>query len=301
MTARVNRRVAFPAVLRLDDLWVWDSWVADDGDAYHLFFLQAARTLGDPRLRHGAATIGHATSRDLVDWDYQGEALGPVRDGWDDRALWTGSVARGDDGIWRLYYTAISRAGQPVYDQRIGLAESDDLVRWRRVGDGPLLEADPRWYVDEAWRDPFVFRDPGGDGWHMLITARDRQHHGVLAHARSPDMRAWETGPPVCGPAGSGVLEVPQARLVDGRPLLVFTREGELCTWSVVGESLAGPWDLAAARPFRREPDLFAAPLVQRRDGSWAFLGFRNLEARGIDAFEIVDPIPVRLEGGGLV
>jgi beta-fructofuranosidase len=23
---------------------------------------------------------------------------------WDDLALWTGSVARGDDGVWRLFY-----------------------------------------------------------------------------------------------------------------------------------------------------------------------------------------------------
>ena len=25
------------AVLRLDDYYVWDSWVADDGDLYHLW------------------------------------------------------------------------------------------------------------------------------------------------------------------------------------------------------------------------------------------------------------------------
>jgi beta-fructofuranosidase len=40
---------------------------------------------------------------------------------------------------------------------------------------------------------------------------------------------------------------------------------------------------------------------VQRRDGGWALLGFRNTEPEGVFAFEIVDPIPVRLEGGRLV
>ena len=63
----------------------------------------------------------------------------------------------------------------------------------------------------------------------------------------------------------------------------------------MLGESPLGPWDIAAARPFEDEPDLFAAPLVQRRDGSWALLGF--LEGA---AFEIVDPIPVELTGGTL-
>ena len=53
-------------MLRLEDHWVWDSWIADDGDLYHLFFLQAPRSLVDPGKRHTAATVGHATSRDLV-------------------------------------------------------------------------------------------------------------------------------------------------------------------------------------------------------------------------------------------
>jgi beta-fructofuranosidase len=64
---------------------------------------------------------------------------------------------------------------------------------------------------------------------------------------------------------------------------------------------MLGPWNLADARPFEAEPGLFAAPLVQRRDGSWALLGFRNTEPEGAPAFEIVDPIPVRLEDGRLV
>ena len=40
---------------------------------------------------------------------------------------------------------------------------------------------------------------------------------------------------------------------------------------------------------------------MQQRDGSWALVGFRNLEPEGILSFEIIDPVPVRLEDGGLV
>ena len=64
-------------MLRLPDQWIWDSWVADDGERFHLYFLQAPRALGDPTLRHAAARIGHATSFHLVDWTYHGVALGP--------------------------------------------------------------------------------------------------------------------------------------------------------------------------------------------------------------------------------
>jgi len=312
-------------MLRLPDDWVWDSWIADAGDLYHLFFLKAPRALKDPGLRHTAATIGHATSEDLTRWQVRDDALLPAAKRWDDLALWTGSVARDGDGPWRLYYTALSSSpGHGVRDQRIGMAESDDLEAWRRVGDRPLVSPDPRWYrtldedaaVSETWRDPFVFRDAGGDGWHMLITARandaPRLRDGVLAHARSADMLTWELQAPLTEPAGFGQIEVPQVRCVDGQWLLAFTchpqeqsreqiaRFGPFSTWYVLGESPTGPWNLAEARPFRAEPKLFAAPLVQQRDGTWAFVGFRNQEPEGILSFELLDPIPVALTAGEL-
>jgi beta-fructofuranosidase len=312
-------------VLRLPADWLWDSWIADDGLRYHLFFLRAPRAPADPGRRHTTAAIGHATSRDLVDWTVHDDALRPAEDGWDDLALWTGSVVCGDDGIWRMYYTGLStRPGHGVRDQRIGLAESDDLFHWRRVPGATLPAPDRRWYrtldedpaASETWRDPFVFRDPAGDGWHMLVTARARAaprlSDGVLAHARSDDLRIWELGPPLTEPAGFGQLEVPQVRTVDAQPLLLFTchpeeqsaeqtaRFGKFSTWYVTGEDTTGPWDIATALPFRGEPTLFAAPLVHRRDGTWAFLGFRNREPEGILSFELVDPIAVAFRDGEL-
>jgi beta-fructofuranosidase len=311
-------------MLRLTTDWVWDSWIADDGELYHLFFLKAPSSLEDPALRHERATVGHATSRDLVTWDYLGETFGPAESGWDDLAIWTGSVVRGDDGRWHLFYTALStERGHGMKDQRIGHAVSTDLHRWERVGDSPVVSPDPRWYTtldddpeaSETWRDPFVFRDPDGDGWHMLITARAsgaaRHDDGIVGHARSSDLYSWEVEPPLSEPGhGFGQLEVLQVRLVDGQPFLIFTchpqemtqsrldRSGMFCTWIVPGRAVTGPWDLAAARPLTADPSLFAAPLVQRRDGTWAFLGFRNTEAEGILSFEIIDPLGVRLATG---
>jgi beta-fructofuranosidase len=127
-------------------------------------------------------------------------------------------------------------------------------------------------------------------------------------------MRTWELQPPLTRPgAGFGQIEVPQVRVIDGQPLLVFSchpeeqsaarqaRFGHFCTWSVPGESVAGPWDVAAARPFEGEPSLFAAPLVRHREGGWALFGFLNTEPEGHVAFELLDPIPVELRDGALV
>lgn len=69
------------------------------------------------------------------------------------------------------------------------------------MGDRPLLEADPRWYgtlglpedpvASETWRDPFVLRDPGGDGWHMLITARGKDHGWTTGSSGTRAASTW--------------------------------------------------------------------------------------------------------------
>lgn len=303
-------------MLRLADHWVWDSWTADDGERFHLFFLKAPRSLGDLTLRHTHASVGHATSTDLTHWALQPDVLAPSAGGWDDLAIWTGSVVRGDDGRWRLFYTALStRYG--TCDQRIGVALSEDLTTWARASERPVVAPDPALYkASDTWRDPFVFKDPDGGGWHMLITARKqgapRLRDGVLGHARSHDLATWELQPPLTEPAGFGEFEVAQAHVIDGQPLLLFTchpdqqapeqleRFGRFSAWSAPGASLTGPWDIAAARPFEAEPDLYAAQLVQHRDGRHALLGFLHREDEGIDSLAIVDPIPVALVDGTL-
>ena len=193
-------------MLRLAREWVWDFWFADDGRLFHIYYLQAPRALGDPGLRHRHATIGHATSRDLVYWSQAGQVLGPAAaPAFDDTATWTGSVLRAPDGTWYMFYTG-TRLVEGGCVQRIGLATSADLYDWRRHPASPVLAADSRWYersgngiLDETWRDPWVFADPGGHGWHMLLTARAAQgpddDRGVVGHARSADLVRWEACP----------------------------------------------------------------------------------------------------------
>ncbi|MCF1595204.1 glycosyl hydrolase family 32 [Streptomyces muensis] len=303
-------------MLHLPDAWVWDSWYArDDQDRHHAFFLRASRSLLDPERRHERAHVGHAVSADLRTWQLTADALVPA-DGpaWDDLAIWTGNVVRGPDRRWYLFYTGVTQ-GDGRLVQRIGLAISDDLVTWRRHGNAPLVEPDATWYEDcdatdragEAWRDPWVFPDPGGSGWHMLITAHSKAGpsgaRGVIGHAQSPDLLHWEVRPPLTEPAGFGHLEVPQVAVVDGQPLLLFcTNLSENDTSSrilaVPGPSVTGPWDIAQARPVP-VPNLYAARLVQDVDDSWHLIGFLE-EREGRFAGELSDPVPVRYSAGTL-
>jgi len=167
-------------VLTLATHWIWDFWLADTDTEYHLFFLQAPRE-GDPDQRHWKTSVGHAVSTDLTQWRVVANALTPSTEpAFDDLATWTGSVVRGDDRSWYLFYTGLSRADDGQV-QRVGLATSTDLMTWRKHGADVLVSADPRWYHQlddsgeaEAWRDPWLLRDPEGDGWHMLVTATAR-------------------------------------------------------------------------------------------------------------------------------
>ncbi|MGN9908895.1 glycosyl hydrolase family 32 [Phytohabitans sp. LJ34] len=302
-------------MLRLPDHWVWDSWYArDDDGVWHAFFLRASRALLDPERRHHRATIGHAVSTDLRDWRLLPDALVAAdTPAWDDLALWTGSTVRGPDGRWYMFYTGVSRAERGLV-QRVGLAISDDLTTWHRHGTGPVVEADPTWYelldpaawYEQAWRDPWVFPDPDGGGWHMLLTARlgtgPAASRGVVGHATSPDLLHWTVRPPLSDPAGFGHLEVLQAAVVDGQPLLLFctnAHAGGHRIWVVPGRSVTGPWDLGAARPFPH-PHLYAPRLVPDGD-AWVVIGFLD-RVDGAFVGELCDPIPVRYHpAAGLV
>jgi beta-fructofuranosidase len=308
-------------MLRLTGAWVWDFWLADDGRDFHLFFLQAPRDLGDPDARHHHVCVGHAASSDLRDWTVRCDAIRPAAGpAFDDIGTWTGSVIRGSDGTWFMFYTGIGSA-ERARKQRVGLATSGDLEHWTRYPGSPVSESDPRWYEQlqdalpgEAWRDPWVFADPGGDGWHMLLTARSREgpadQRGVLGYARSRDLVRWQAQPPLSRPgSGFGHLEVPQAELVDGRPLLIFSclatdmpaarrRAGAGGIWCLPSPSLLGPFDTSRAVRMTGE-SLYSGRLVRDRAGQWVLLAFRNRGPDGRFVGELTDPMPVRWAAGG--
>lgn len=302
--------------LRLDDRWIWDSWYVWDGDLCHAFYLCASRGLRNAHERHRAPSIGHAVSRNLVEWTVLPDALAPSHQpGFDSWTTWTGSTVRGDDGVWRMFYTGSSREDGGLI-QRIGLATSDDLVTWTKAP-RPVIEADPLWYEtleqqtwpDQAWRDPWVFKRPNESGWSMLITARHRegdpQTRAAVGLATSENLTTWNVGAPLSSPdQGFGQYEVLQYEEVDGVAVIVFCcgwrelaparREslGKIdATYSlVVNRELEG-LDFTKARPFL-DAVVYAGRLVQKRTGEWFLIGFLN-EVDGVFVGELSDPIPV--------
>lgn len=314
-------------VLALKDHFVWDSWYIHDGSRYHCFFLKAPRAIGDPELRHFNVSYGHATSTDLTTWDHLGECFQPSEDGWDNYTVWTGSVVRGDDDLWHLYYTG-TRQGEHGLPQRLGHATSSDLHNWVRVGDGFILDlegpnahhyentfAEGFWH-DRAMRDPWVMRDPDGDGWLMYFTARasniaEANAAGCIGFATSPDGYDWTLQPPVFT-GGYGQLEVPQVFEKGGVWYCLFccaadhlSQAQEATTPAVtgnhylIGDSPRGPWRIAPGfldgdMPCRR----YAARIVDTSDGM-VIMGFADRPNGGDFVGHIMDPDPVEITADG--
>jgi beta-fructofuranosidase len=311
--------------LRLPDKWVWDFWLARDAQ-HHVFYLQAPRSLHRSELRHHNASIGHAISSDMRRWSVLPDALHPGPAGsWDDLATWTGSVID-HAGSWHMLYTGINRSERGLI-QRIGLAVSDDLIRWTKHPANPVLEADGRWYEllesvrwrDQSWRDPYLFVDPLGNGFRVLITARTRDGAvdgaGVLAHARSSDLIHWEVLPPLT-PAGEfAQVECPQLIPLADRYLILFSclaedhssvRTQRLGTGGVTGTyvfsapKLDGPYSASATpiEPTNGLGSLYAGKLVESEPSGWGFMAFRGAGDRGFVG-ELTDPLPVQITDDG--
>lgn len=303
----------------LPDRWVWDSWFADDGERFHLFYLNAPRALVDPQLRHRNAVIGHATSTDLRSWQDHGVVLRPGRPGdFDATATWTGCVVPTADG-WRMFYTGSVFLDPQEHTniETIGAADSPDLEGWTKDA-MPPLRADPRWYEtladwswpEEAWRDPWVFFEDGR--WHMLITARarivgeaeDPRDRGVVGHATSADLSSWAVQPPLSAP-GSGFahLEVLQPFRFGGRQFVLFSCDRAHLAGARRDDRVGGVWvaprDPATGRyavedaRLLHDESLYAARLVRGRDGSSLLIGFENTGDDGGFGGRISDPIPL--------
>jgi beta-fructofuranosidase len=323
-------------VLSLKHKWIWDFWFVEPEDAddglWHVYFLQADKTLPHPDDRHRNVTQGHATSQDLVNWTHKGQCFAPsATKAWDDWTTWTGSVVKDDAGLWHLFYTGTMRDLAGMH-QRIGHATSKDMHSWERVGDGLCLdltgpnahlyeEYTPGHWHDRAMRDPWVMKNLGG-GWMMVFTARvpgrkEPNNGGALGFATSPDLNTWTLQKPLYDGGDFGQLEVPQLFERGGKWYCVF------CTssthWSqqfqranrnltpvtgthyLIADHHMGPWHAApgfldGAMP----PNRYSGKIVEH-DGKLWLLGF--LDSPGGTPFvgEVSNPVPVEVDAHGLL
>ena len=312
--------------LHVEDKWVWDFWFARDEADYHIFYLQAPRSLENPDLRHWHTTIGHAISKDLIHWEILPDALVPSKhaDVFDNLTVWTGSIIK-QDNTWYMFYTGTKREEQGKV-QRIGMAISEDLMYWRRHQDNPIMVIDPHWYelldesiwYEQAWRDPWVFEYDGR--FHALITARTNKGtpdtRGVIGYACSVDLLHWEVKPPITKPGEFSYFEVPNLTCINNKWYLIFCVEAEKYSKQRMKRlgyrQLSGTHYMIAEHPlgpFHAFPDdvlladvkasYYSGKIIQNPVGHWVLLASIQF-GRG-DGFigDISDPILIKVGGDG--
>ena len=305
-------------MFNLEGRRIGDAWYYATGDAVHVYFLTK------PEGSDTGLDIGHAVSRDLVSWEYLGFAMTRGAPGsWDDRNLATGSVIRRGGRYW-MAFTG-HKTGESLFVQRVGMAVSDDLVRWEKLPENPTSEADPAHYELVStgqrtlthWRDPFLL-DTGDEVVQYVCARRtrgDTTTRGTIGLARSTDMRSWEALPPLEHEPIAEEMEVPQVYAIDGRHYLVFcTKDFWLSPsyksrfpghafrstdYSMVGDSPLGPFRLHGTGEIMAEasPSSWYASQLVCYEGEWFLL---STVTDDVDRTSISDPLPVTVDETGL-
>lgn len=187
-------------------------------DAFHLWFAGLAPFDVDNRF---VWQIGHATSPDGHDWDFDGDA--PVLQvglpgAWDSRYV-TDPWVLWDGRRFRMWYTGYDGA-----KYGFGHAVSQDGHLWKKDPDNPVFSTGSggAWDEDEV-RYPCVLKSTGR--FHLWYCGRNGLRSGI-GYASSRDGRKWNRHPD--NPALTGESQAQWAVSQLTRPCVVEDRRGHV-------------------------------------------------------------------------
>ena len=233
-----------------DDGWAGDPipFFNEADGKYYLFYLHDRRET--------PATAYHtswnlAVSSDLVTWTDMGTVLPPGGYPDLDFCCYTGSVIRGSDGQYHMFYTAQNQEnpeycldGKPL--QYIVHAVSPDLLHWEKHPETAFTSTSEL-YEPFDWRDPHVFTDPDTGRYGMLLAARRNKgsfrRDGLTLILHSDDLVTWSAPEPFYAPGMFYTHECPDLFYLNGWWYLLFsTFTQRFATHYRMSRTLNGPW-----------------------------------------------------------
>jgi beta-fructofuranosidase len=219
---------------------LWDFCLVGSQGHFHLFHLHDERDM--PLKNDRKWSIGHAVSKDLVNWQEEGIVL-RAQPELGIHGLATGSALKalgGSGGVMALTVCAgrtavpLPDGGEacPRADYAIALAESPDMNSWSFAGPPIIYEGSGLFEDSSAARDNLPGCHSFGDPWlfslkgehsvaHLLVNTRlksgEMLSRGALAHAALQDGKVRGDLDLFFAPGISMRLETPQLFEKKGR------------------------------------------------------------------------------------
>ncbi len=219
---------------------MWDTWLYQNGEIYHLFFLALAE-----------GRIGRASSKNLIDWDY----LPPIENiakkgGWNETGMnYTGCTVKHKD----KYYMSFG-SGE---ESPIGMLVSSDLMQWKQHPENPILPSKIPYKIGGCWRDLSAYYDANEECWHGYLYATHQSGVPSIAHLTTSDYEHWNYQEPVFLCDEFVHMEVPDYFEMRGKHYLLFSsvrsrkdtsgRKDAAGTSYVVSDHRDGPYHLPDA------------------------------------------------------
>lgn len=162
------------------------------GDEVHIFYNRGFVAYDWPE--RFVDSIGHAVSKDLVNWEIRKPAINARAGYHDDFQTWSPAVIN-HNNKWYMFYTGVNYniAQAPC------MAVSDDLDKWERSGPSPLF-IPGKWcpWSKDKWsdgRDSMVFKDDDRTFYMYYCsgkTTEDGGYRTATGIASSVDLYNWE-------------------------------------------------------------------------------------------------------------
>ena len=217
-----------------------DYYVYKDDDTFHLFYNVGNAGESQQWFEAGnEKAFGHATSKDLRNWEHHPRVLEVVPGSWEGMVVSAPSIIR-HAGVYYMFYTGFD--DRVPGRQAIGLATSRNLFQWRRHEGNPIYQSPP-WAArrDDGWvdcRDAHVIKH--GDGFLMFTMVTTKDGKGAIALAESRNLREWKD----LGPAVVTFKEPESPRVFQqGRHFYMFVSSAHGKQLLRTTDPRKGPWE----------------------------------------------------------
>jgi len=215
--------------------------------------------------------FGHAATKDFQTWETFEPCFYIDPQGWDNGHVFAPFVVEKDQTFY-MFYTGTSIDNT----QRIGLAVSEDLFHWRRVGRRPVIRPEAyEWAFcptrgGAACRDPHVMKQ--GDSYWMYYTAVTKDFKGCVARASSKNLLDWKDEGPAYVYSGLKHCESSNVQEFDGKFYLFFG--GHFKSWSYVISGTPKQWP--KQEPIPLEQGIAGMEVIRKKGPKWLVAYFRQ-------------------------